>query len=56
MCYFVFNVISPVTHTAEVEVNKLSKKGVNSPLLDDIGRLNIIAPNKITIEKPKAKI
>ena len=54
--YLKNDVINPVTQTAEVEVNKLSKKGVNSPLLDDIGRLNIIAPNKITIEKPKAKI
>ena len=47
--------INPVTQTADVAVNKASKKLVLSPLVVDIGKVNINAPTNITNINPKTK-
>jgi len=47
---------SPVTHTADVEVNKASKKPTLLPSLADIGNVNKTAPVSISKAKPTAKI
>jgi len=39
---------------ADVAVNIESKKFVASPLADDMGKLNIVPPIKITIKNPRA--
>ena len=44
---------SPVTHTAEVEVNIASRKGVIFPLADDMGSIRSIAPKIIAPANPK---
>lgn len=45
---------NPVTQVAEVAVKSASINGVNSPLLDDIGKDKTIAPDKIIAKKPIA--
>ena len=42
----------PVTHTADVEVNKASEKGVIFPLVDEIGSIKRIVPNMIALANP----
>ena len=46
----------PVTHVADVDVNKLSKKLVTSPVLEDIGNMSKTVPVNITSANPKATI
>ena len=43
---------SPVTQTAEVEVNSASIGDVQVPAADDIGSASSTAPTAITIAKP----
>ena len=43
---------NPVTHTAEVEVNRAFKNPILSPFWVEIGKFNIIAPNNINIPNP----
>ena len=47
---------SPVTHTADVAVNKAFPKEVTSPVCDEIGNINNIVPNKITPTNPNVII
>ena len=42
---------SPVTHTAEVDVNIASENGVNLPEADEIGSISNRVPNSITAAK-----
>ena len=51
-CVAVSKTTNPVTHTADVDVNKESIKEVHSPDLLDIGRQSKNAPIKITAAKP----
>lgn len=44
---------SPVTHTAEVEVNNAFSHPTLAPVDEDTGKDNIIVPIKIVITKPK---
>ncbi len=44
--------ISPVTHTADVEVNSVWLNGVTFPLLEDMGSMSISAPSRITPMNP----
>ncbi len=44
---------SPVTQTAEVEVNSASIGGVQIPAADEIGNANMTAPTRITMAKPE---
>ena len=45
--------MSPVTQTAEVEVNNASEKGVASPLRLENGSIKRNVPKRITPEKPR---
>ena len=45
--------MSPVTQTAEVEVNNASEKGVASPLRLENGNIKRKVPKRITPEKPR---
>ena len=42
----------PVTQTAEVEVNRASKKGVDMPFAEETGSISKKAPASITAKKP----
>ena len=44
---------SPVTHTADVDVNRAVIGSVHVPLLEDKGSINNNVPNEITAKKPK---
>lgn len=45
-------VVKPVTQVADVAVNNASRKFVNSPEREDIGKLNNVVPIIITAKKP----
>ena len=47
---------SPVTHVADVEVNKAFKKERPFPSSVAIGRVNKNAPIRMTIAKPNTRI
>ncbi len=46
--------MSPVTHTAEVEVKSASTKFVQTPLRDEIGSIRSAVPTRIAAPKPRA--
>ena len=46
-------IMSPVTQTAEVEVNNASEKGVVSPLRLENGNIKRKVPKRLTPEKPR---
>ena len=48
--------IRPVTQTAEVEVNRQSRKGVTVPALLEMGSISTTAPARITSAKPDRMI
>ena len=47
---------SPVTQTAEVEVNRQSRNGVLIPAAAETGSISSSAPTRMTIRKPKRMI
>ena len=47
---------SPVTHVAEVEVNRQSKNGVYLPSFEEIGRHSNTAPIRIMTRKPVTSV
>ena len=44
---------NPVTHTADVEVNRASKNGVTTPCCEEMGSIRRRLPAKITRKNPK---
>jgi hypothetical protein len=51
----VFTTISPVTQTAEADVNKASNMPMLFPSADAIGRFNRIEPTRMSVIKPRAR-
>ena len=51
-CVAVSCTTSPVTQTADVDVNRASENGVTFPLADDIGSIKRMVPNMIAQANP----